>query len=336
MMASPDAWLLVRRSLMMATLYMSVMLTIHVQAVGESNSSTTTTASSSSSSSAMPELLLSFRERLQQGPTGLSHWDIALFGGIIYMGFELMSYLALHTGEWVQATRIPVRGKHLDVLSSLDLLFIHLNKMTAFPFAYMFLRYAYFAAPRVVWRLNEFTFANTVLAIPLLFITYDFFYVILHGALHMKGVYGLIHKHHHHQKAPSRGNVDAVNVHPVEYILGEFNHLLALHVVCTYIVPVHVATSLVFLVLGGFLASLNHTRHDLVVVVLLFGVLYDSKAHDVHHRIPQSNYGQYTMFWDHIIGSYRAYNPKDRINPSAQLNLKTGKSVDYHDTQKRR
>jgi sterol desaturase/sphingolipid hydroxylase (fatty acid hydroxylase superfamily) len=79
-------------------------------------------------------------------------------------------------------------------------------------------------------------------------------------------------------------------------------------------------------VAGGYMAGLNHTRHDLVV-----GIIYDSKAHDVHHRIPQSNYGQYTMFWDYIIGSYRAYNPNDRINPKAQLNLKTGKSFLYHD-----
>jgi sterol desaturase/sphingolipid hydroxylase (fatty acid hydroxylase superfamily) len=25
----------------------------------------------------------------------------------------------------------------------------------------------------------------------------------------------------------------------------------------------------------------------------------------VHHRIPQSNYGQYMMLWDYIFGSYR-------------------------------
>lgn len=199
--------------------------------------------------------------------------------------------------------------------------------MTAFPFAYLVLRYAYFAAPRVAWGLNDFTFVNTVLALPLLYIIYDFFYVILHGVLHVKGIYGYIHKHHHHQKAPSRGNTDAINVHPVEYLLGEFNHLLALHLVCTYICQVHVVTALVFLVLGGYLASLNHVRHDLV----LLGGLYDNKAHDVHHRIPQSNYGQYTMFWDHVIGSYRAYNSDDRINPKAQLNLTTGKSLAFHE-----
>lgn len=199
-----------------------------------------------------------------------------------------------------------------------------MNKLTAAPFVYLYLRYAYYA-PNVSWQLEDCGFANAVLTIPLLFIVYDFFYTILHGGLHIKGIYGLIHKHHHHQKAPSRGNTDAINVHPIEYILGEFNHLFALYLVSTYCCRVHIVAVLAFVIIGGFLASFNHTRDDLV----FFGGLYDSKAHDVHHRIPQSNYGQYTMFWDKVIRTYRPYNPKDRINPKAQLNLKTGKSLEW-------
>ena len=208
--------------------------------------------------------------------------------------------------------------------SQVDLTLINLNKLTAAPFIYCFLRYSYFA-PHVLWQLDELSFRNTCLATPLLFITYDLFYTLLHGALHIKGIYGWIHKHHHNQKAPSRGNIDAVNVHPIEYFLGEFNHLLALHLVSTYLCQVHVVAAMLFLSLGGYLAGLNHTRFD----ITLLGGVYDSKAHDVHHRIPQSNYGQYTMFWDKIFGFYRPYDPEDRINPNAQLNLATGKSLDY-------
>jgi sterol desaturase/sphingolipid hydroxylase (fatty acid hydroxylase superfamily) len=40
--------------------------------------------------------------------------------------------------------------------------------------------------------------------------------------------------------------------------------------------------------------------------VIPWGV-YDVKAHDVHHRIPQSNYGQYTVLWDRLLGSFRPY-----------------------------
>jgi sterol desaturase/sphingolipid hydroxylase (fatty acid hydroxylase superfamily) len=101
----------------------------------------------------------------------------------------------------------------------------------------------------------------------------------------------------------SRANVDAVNVNPIEFFLGEYNHLWSLFLSCQFL-QVHVVTILVFLALGGFLAGLNHTRFDICISFFGFN-LYDSKAHDVHHRIPQSNYGQYMMLWDYLFGSYR-------------------------------
>jgi sterol desaturase/sphingolipid hydroxylase (fatty acid hydroxylase superfamily) len=43
---------------------------------------------------------------------------------------------------------------------------------------------------------------NTVLPLPVLYIVFDLFYTVIHWALHIKAIYGYIHKHHHHQKAP--------------------------------------------------------------------------------------------------------------------------------------
>ena len=119
-----------------------------------------------------------------------------------------------------------------------------------------------------------------------------------HRILHMRQFYGLIHKHHHRQKAPSRGNIDAINVHPFEFAVGEYLHLLTV-----YVIPCHIYTVAFFVLAGGILASLNHTRYD-INIPYLFSV----KVHDVHHRMPESNYGQYTMFWDRLHGSYRDYN----------------------------
>ena len=107
-----------------------------------------------------------------------------------------------------------------------------------------------------------------------------------------------IHKHHHRQKAPERGNIDAINVHPFEFAVGEYLHLLTV-----YLIPCHIYTVVFFVAIRGILASLNHTRYD-VNIPYIFSV----KVHDVHHRIPESNYGQYTMFWDKLFGSYRDYN----------------------------
>jgi sterol desaturase/sphingolipid hydroxylase (fatty acid hydroxylase superfamily) len=38
------------------------------------------------------------------------------------------------------------------------------------------------------------------------------------------------------------------------------------------------------------------------------------KNHDVHHRLPESNYGQYIMLWDYLFGSYRPYTEKTTDN----------------------
>jgi len=125
---------------------------------------------------------------------------------------------------------IPVRGKHLDDLSAKDLLFIGISKAATAPFVYFYLLYAYNES-NVLWprALRDTPMATPqpsmdsladicqYVFLPLipLYVVYDFFYTILHWFLHIKAIYGYIHKHHHHQKAPSRANVDAVNVHPV-------------------------------------------------------------------------------------------------------------------------
>jgi len=47
-----------------------------------------------------------------------------------------------------------------------------------------------------------------------------------------------------------------------------------------------------------------HSRHDIRIPPYL----YEVRAHDVHHRLPESNYAQYIMFWDRLFGSYVPYN----------------------------
>ncbi len=233
--------------------------------------------------------------------------------------------------EWVAGVkRIPVRGKHLDDLSPTDRLFIGLSKAQTGPFVYLLLRYCFFE-PNLRWHVQEATVWTILLPLPVIFIVYDFFYTLLHWFLHIKAIYPLIHKHHHHQKAPSRATDDAVNVHPIEYTLGEYNHLFALFLCCRYLnMKVHIFGVLCFLAIGGILAGWNHTRFDITWTLPGGWVtIYDSKVHDVHHRIPQSNYGQYTMFWDCVFGTYRPYDPNDRVNPNAQLDPKTGKSLEY-------
>lgn len=96
--------------------------------------------------------------------------------------------------------------------------------------------------------------------------------------------------------------MDGINASPIEYLIGEY-----LHLVVIYLVPKsHITTIFAFFMIGGTLASLNHTRYDVNLVSIYF-----VKAHDVHHRLPESNYGQYIMLWDWLFGSFRAYSSLD-------------------------
>lgn len=301
---------------------------------------------------------------------------------------------------------IPVRGKHLDHFTIKDYTFITINKCMTGLFVYCYFGYLWSVRKlqqqqeeeeensegqhhhyndheegggQGIFLTADLSITNTLLPLPLLFLIYDFFYTLLHWGLHMKSVYAYVHKHHHFQKAPSRANIDAVNVHPLEFFLGEFNHILALVLVLKGVkVPTVVGggektvmallgyrgmdvswvCAVLFIGLGGVLAGLNHTRHDVVMSVPSsttaspsssetddatttttsnttttintskgYLTIFDSKHHDVHHRIPQSNYGQYTVFWDRLFGTFRDYDENDRVNPAYQLDPLTGKTV---------
>ena len=89
--------------------------------------------------------------------------------------------------------------------------------------------------------------------------------------------------------------------------MGEYNHLFVV-----WLVPCHAATILSFLIFGGVLASLNHTRLDLQIPGF-----YDVRNHDVHHRWPRSNYGQYTMFWDACLAGIATSRPHLPKKPSS-------------------
>jgi hypothetical protein len=96
----------------------------------------------------------SFWDRVQLGPSALETLDKILFAAMILMAFELLDYISKNFGRWVHAKLIPVRGKHLDELSSTDLLFIGMNKAATAPFVYILLRYAYFE-PNVIWDFGK-------------------------------------------------------------------------------------------------------------------------------------------------------------------------------------
>ena len=103
--------------------------------------------------------------------------------------------------DWIHAKQIPVRGKHLDVLTATDKLYIGISKAQTGPFVYFLLRFLSLE-PNVLWTWEDLSVRTALLPLPVIFLVFDLFYTSLHWALHIKAVYGYIHKHHHHQKAP--------------------------------------------------------------------------------------------------------------------------------------
>jgi len=221
-------------------------------------------------------------------------WFVCAWTGAVVLGMSILSIIVPEI--WGGAPKIAIKGKHLDELEFTDMLFIGINKLLTALFVYHVVSVVYYT-DSIKLQHDEASVANTLGSLVCFYALYDYLYMWFHRILHISALYPYVHKHHHRQKAPSRGNLDAINVHPFEFVVGEYLHLLTI-----YVVPCHVYAVAFFILAGGVLASLNHTRYD-VNIPGLFSV----KVHDVHHRLPQSNYAQYTMFWDKLHGSYRDY-----------------------------
>ncbi|KAG5497530.1 hypothetical protein JKF63_03794 [Porcisia hertigi] len=246
----------------------------------------------------------------------------AAFLAIIFLGFGVYNHVVIPAIAAVVQGRIPVRAKPLEKLSVKDKMYIcFANAVTA-----LFVYHTYrFVRNTEVSRMSlNFLDGQAVVRsllwlpvhLPVLFILYDFFYTLFHWALHWPPIYPLIHKHHHRQVSPFRGNSDAINDNPIEYISGEYLHLLVLYLLTrmTPVGQVHAITTILFIFLGGTLASLNHTRIDLRIPYI-----FNVRAHDFHHRQPRVNFGQYIMFWDWVFGTFQAPAAEEKGLPSEKL-----------------
>eukprot|EP00514_Thraustochytrium_sp_LLF1b_P012871 CAMPEP_0184545516 /NCGR_PEP_ID=MMETSP0199_2-20130426/4358_1 /TAXON_ID=1112570 /ORGANISM="Thraustochytrium sp., Strain LLF1b" /LENGTH=251 /DNA_ID=CAMNT_0026939821 /DNA_START=148 /DNA_END=903 /DNA_ORIENTATION=- len=221
-------------------------------------------------------------------------WQLASFWVIAVLGQEVLQQFLVFLGRFA-FKRIPETGKPLEKFGPKDWFFVCFNRFSVPLMTYHLLSFVSNNRNHIEWDLEKLSYRNSVGSVVAYFALYDILYVPFHGILHMRGIYKYIHKHHHRNAAPFRGNIDASNTHPVEFLVGEYLHLLVV-----YIVPGHVLAVAFFLIFGGLLASMNHTRLDLSIPGI-----FNVRAHDKHHHMPQSNYGQYTMFVDKLIGTFQ-------------------------------
>jgi len=250
--------------------------------------------------------------------------ELVVLGVLTQVGLEFYRHgVPIAFGSW---KHLPSRGKPLDVLAPRDRQFIAFSQVLIVVMTFHYLQFMA-SSENVLWRPDQITFTNTCLALPAFFFAYDALYAPFHRALHHRSIYAYVHKHHHRQVVPTRGNTDAINVHPFEFLVGEYNHVLAIFLISRYVTDVHALTCIMFLIVGGTLATLNHTRLDVGAIHLPFTKvpIFGVRAHDTHHAIPNTNFGQYIMLWDYVMGTFRLH-PQD---PGSVESLRGDVLVDY-------
>ena len=123
---------------------------------------------------------------------------------VVFIGLEFLSILPNHI--FANTKQIPIKGKHLDKFTDIDNRYILINKILTCIFV-NHTQYIVHRVPCIIWSIEKITISNTLFSLIAFYIFYDLIYTLFHRALHHRSVYALIHKHHHRQKAPSRGNI---------------------------------------------------------------------------------------------------------------------------------
>jgi len=177
-------------------------------------------------------------------------YHCAIWVIFIMVALEFLSYLVIRVPPLLCPPRtsstpshstsrplLRVRGSPLQHFTTMDHLFCTSTKLGTALFSYHMLQFCY-KSEHIAWSLSSMSLLGSPLvATPLLYLFYDFFYYFFHRTLHIPVLYGYIHKHHHRQTAPSRGNPDAINIHPIEMGVGEYNHLWCLFLLSHVVYP---------------------------------------------------------------------------------------------------
>jgi len=207
----------------------------------------------------------------------------------------------------------PVRYMAMDAISWW---YLGINSFLEWTFVLNLLHFLWHS-PAVPKQLTALNPLNTFAGLYVMFAVMDFFYAPAHRFLHWTPVYPYVHKHHHRQVFPAQGYLDAGNEHPVEQLVGLSCTWLGVYA-AVHFTGAHALTIFIFFNLHAALAMLNHSPYDVEFSVL--GFTYSVKAHEMHHRMFTTNYAQYFMFWDHVMGTfteyhYRGFQPTEAPKP---------------------
>lgn len=221
---------------------------------------------------------------------------------------------------WALAPRLPALPSRVGPkpvfqhkINATDVAYLVVNSTVEYVFALQISHLLWFA-PLVVRAPTSLSLLNGPLAFWMLLVVDDMLYAPLHRAMHLQAVYRWVHKHHHRNTFPARGYIDAANEHPVEQIAALCLHWVAVHVVA-HTAGLHVAAVLAHFGVKALGACFNHTGYD--VQLRFCGIEYSVRAHETHHRKPNTNFAQYVMFWDKLMGTYKEYESGVKASAAA-------------------
>ena len=212
------------------------------------------------------------------------------------------------------AKKLPSRTQekkpYQHPIDATDCLYLFINSFIEYAF-FLNLSHLMYFATYVGRTTAQLTLLNSVPALWLLLVFDDMLYAPAHRIMHIPALYKYVHKHHHRNTFPTRGYVDGANEHPFEQLTALSLHWVALHLVA-WTSGLHAVAILAHLVLKAAGACFNHTGFD--VKLRFLGIDYSVRAHEMHHRKPQTNFAQYVMFWDRLMGTYVDYSVPGKEN----------------------
>ena len=245
------------------------------------------------------------------------------FSFVLLLGFKIADLFSSSKFVWQDLLNIAtIKSNKIlsdDEIGLTDHIYTTINRCITTPIYFYHSAYYYRNYGNNVsmdWSLGYILNPLNILVIFIqfmsLFLIYDFIYVIFHRILHIPAIYPYIHKHHHRQVSPFRGTYDGINTHPFEYLFGLYLHLESIIILGFVFNKIHLSAIFGFYLLSALMASWNHTRFAIYIPYF-----YDVRDHDVHHRWPRSNYGQFVMYWDKLFGSFLSFDQLNNKNKKA-------------------
>lgn len=229
---------------------------------------------------------------------------------ILLIWDNLVSWLVANVFNVEPMPSRPPKGKRSSpfTFEMIDIVYLVFNSFLEFTFIMNLAHFA-ISSGKIVHGWDQLTILNTLVAFFCLPMVNDMLYAPAHRFMHWKPVYPWVHKHHHRQYLPHRGYLDAANEHPVEQVVGLSLLWTAINIVAMG-PGLHLSTLVVYFILYGVLALLNHTPYDFNINIPFLnqhGICFSVRAHEMHHRIPNCNYGQHVMVWDKLMGTFKEY-----------------------------